>query len=225
MSKTRGRQYFTEVTLVWVVPFLIRRCFFTNSNTVFLLGLTQLHSEQIYFNIFFPKSLQVSCVSRFIDHNCAINNNAEFFSYFEKYTLKNFNKKWHIYGKHAPFFDLDINIEGGIFAHNFFDKKDKFQIFVVCMTRLSSNIPSWIFYGTVISEFPRIVWCTLRLNNFIPHAYELYLRMVLQGGDRDKIRQQIKRVFQKIANKTRAHILKLLNWLRTKKIYQIYESS
>lgn len=37
---------------------------------------------------------------------------------------------------------------------------------------------------------------TLRLPGFIPHTSELYLKMVAQQGNRDKISHQIKKVFQ-----------------------------
>lgn len=37
---------------------------------------------------------------------------------------------------------------------------------------------------------------TLRLLGFIPHTSELYLKMVAQRGNRDKISHQIKKVFQ-----------------------------
>ena len=52
------------------------------------------------------------------------------------------------------------------------------------MPHFSSNIPSTTFYGSVFSEFLRIATCTLKINDFIPRASDLFLRMIAQGGNR-----------------------------------------
>ena len=68
--------------------------------------------------------------------------------------------------------------------------------FIARVPHLSSDIPPSIFHGSIISEFLGIARCTYRLPEFIPRASEIYLKMVAQGGHRNKISQQIKKVFQ-----------------------------
>ena len=59
--------------------------------------------------------------------------------------------------------------------------------------RCSSNIPSAIFYGSVLSEFLRIARCTLLFEDFIPKANQLFHRMISQGGDKTIICKQIRK--------------------------------
>ena len=46
------------------------------------------------------------------------------------------------------------------------------------MPHMSSNIPSTIFYGFIFSELLRKARCTLRINDFIPTASDLFSRMM-----------------------------------------------
>lgn len=59
------------------------------------------------------------------------------------------------------------------------------------MPDLGGNIPSHVFYGSVMSEFLRIARCTLRYADFLPVASSLFRRMANQGGSKVKILQQI----------------------------------
>ena len=99
------------------------------------------------------------------------------------------------HGTSATFLDLHIQIVDGKFIYKLFDKRDKFPFFIVRMPQLSSNIPSTIFYGSVMSEFLRIARCTLRVEDFIPRAAELYHRMLNQGGRQSTILKQISKAF------------------------------
>ena len=65
------------------------------------------------------------------------------------------------------------------------------------MPDLSSNIPSSAFYGSIFSEFLRIARCTRRLTDFVPKAFQLYTRMIAQGGNKRSILRQINKAFQK----------------------------
>ena len=65
------------------------------------------------------------------------------------------------------------------------------------MPYLSSNIPSSIFYGSILSDFLRIARCTLRLTNFVPKTSQLYARMITQCGNKASILRQIKKAFQR----------------------------
>ena len=65
-----------------------------------------------------------------------------------------------------------------------FDKRDEFAFSVVRMPYIDSNIPSYIFYGTIMSEIIRIARCTLLLEDLIPRLDELCKRMLNQGQGR-----------------------------------------
>ena len=74
------------------------------------------------------------------------------------------------------------------------------------MPHLSSNIPSSIFHDLIFLEFLRI-------------AFELFLKMVAQVGSRNKIRQQIKKLFQRnpeILNKYQSSYTKIIELIKTK---------
>ena len=59
------------------------------------------------------------------------------------------------------------------------------------MPDLSGNIPSYVFYGSVMSEFLRISRCTLLYSDFLPSAISLFKRMTNQGGSRKLTLKQI----------------------------------
>ena len=74
-------------------------------------------------------------------------------------------------------------------------------ILIFRMLKISSNIPSTVFYGSVLSEFIRIATCTLLFKDFIPKAVELFQRILTQGGggggNRQLIVKQIKNACQR----------------------------
>ena len=89
--------------------------------------------------------------------------------------------------------DLEINISDGIFVYKLFDKRDDFPFFIVRMPDLSGNIPSHVFYGSIMSEFLRIARCTLKYADFLVSASGLFKRMVNQCGSKEKILLQIRK--------------------------------
>ena len=80
-----------------------------------------------------------------------------------------------------------------LYVYKLYDKRDSFNFFIVQMPQMSSNIPSAIFYGSVLSEFLRIARCTLLFEDFIPKANQLFHRMISQGGDKTSICKQIRK--------------------------------
>ena len=94
-------------------------------------------------------------------------------------------------GIHATFCDLDIRIVDGVFIYKLFDKRDEFPFSIVRMPDLSGNIPSFIFYGSIMSEFLRIARCTHLVEDFIPRAKSLVERMVAQGGSKTIVLKQV----------------------------------
>ena len=84
-------------------------------------------------------------------------------------------------------------IEGDKFVYKLYDKRDKFQFLLVRMPDKRSNIPSYIFYGTIRSEIIRIARSTLLLGDFVPRMSAFFMRMLNQGADRLKMLQQYTR--------------------------------
>ena len=96
---------------------------------------------------------------------------------------------------------------------------------------IDSNIPSYIFYGTILSEIVRIARSTLLLDDLIPRLGALFKRILTQGADMWKMIHQCKKAmenhqvsFGKFASRfenIREKILQELNLLlnRKQKIY------
>ena len=112
------------------------------------------------------------------------------------------------HGHYATFLDLDIKISDGVFVYKMSDKRDKFPFFVVRMPDRSSNIPSYMFYGTIMSEIIRIARSALLLDDLIPKIDALFKRMLNQGAGRQKVVNQYKKpiinhsyIFEKFATR------------------------
>ena len=116
---------------------------------------------------------------------------------FENIYPKELNLKCEHQGSHATFLDLDIQIKNGVFEYKLFDKRDSFKFFIVRMPDLSSNIPSFIFYGSIMSEFLRVARCTLNYCDFIPKVQTLFKRMMKQGASLHNLLKQIRKTFNK----------------------------
>ena len=142
--------------------------------------------------------------TRFIDDECNLNDEGEFGRSFHLIYPNDLQLKCEHEGSHATFLDLDITVINGIFVYKLFDKRDNFPFFIVRMPDLSGNIPSHIFYGSVMSEFLRIARATLLYTDFLPKAMDLYKRMINQGGSKDQLLRQI----SKAVNRHHLHFLK-----------------
>ena len=84
-----------------------------------------------------------------------------------------------------------------VFLIKLFDKRDDFPFSIVRMPDLSGNIPSFIFYGSIMSEFLRIARCTRLIEDFIPRAKMLCKRMVSQGGSKNVVIKQIRKAISR----------------------------
>ena len=78
-----------------------------------------------------------------------------------------------------------------------FDKRDEFSFSVVRMPYRGNNIPSYIFYGTILSEIVRIARSTLLLDDLVPRVGALLKRMLKQGADMEKLIRQCKKAIEK----------------------------
>ncbi len=143
------------------------------------------------------RAMKFRNATRFIDDECNLNDGGEFGRSFHHIYPNDLELKCEHQGSHATFLDLEINISDGIFVYKLFDKRDNFPFRIVRMPELSGNIPSHVFYGSVMSEFLRISRCTLLYSDFLPSAINLYKRMISQGGSKTKIFNQISKAINR----------------------------
>ena len=68
------------------------------------------------------------------------------------------------------------------------------------MPDLSGNIPSHVFYGSVMSEFLRIAHCTLLYTDFLKSVIGLFNRMTNQGGCKAQLLRQISKAILRQAS-------------------------
>ena len=135
--------------------------------------------------------------TRFIDDECNLNDGGEFGRSYQQIYPKELELKCEHQGIHATFMDLEVDVRDGIFIYKLFDKRNNFPFFIVRMPDLSGNIPSHVFYGSVMSEFLRIARSTLLFSDFLPVASSLLKRMINQGGSKVKILQQISKAISR----------------------------
>ena len=143
------------------------------------------------------RAMKFRYATRFIDDECNLNDDGEFGRSFREIYPDNLELKCEHEGTHATFLQLDITIRDGIAIYKLFDKRDNFPFFIVRMPDLGGNIPSHVFYGSVMSEFLRIARSTLLYSDFLPVARSLFTRMLNQGGSQIKLLNQIKKALSR----------------------------
>ena len=143
------------------------------------------------------RAMKFRYATRFIDDECNLNDDGEFGRSFRQIYPNNLELKCEHEGTHATFLQLDITIRDGIAIYKLFDKRDNFPFFIVRMPDLGGNIPSHVFYGSVMSEFLRIARSTLLYSDFLPVARSLFMRMLNQGGSQIKLLNQIKKALSR----------------------------
>ena len=215
-QKKYGFNSYTSSQIKQITHHLIKDCYFTIGNLLFLqaigipMGIDPApfwanlylhHYESFYISKLIKddkiKALKFKNASRFIDDECNLNDGGEFAKSFENIYPKELKLKCEHQGSHATFLDLDIEIKDGVFHYKLFDKRDNFNFFIVRMPDLSSNIPSYIFYGSILSEVLRIARCTLNYCDFRPKLQALFKRMMNQGASLNKLLKQIRKTFNK----------------------------
>ena len=112
-----------------------------------------------------------------------MNEEGKFNDSYRKIYPRDLEPKCEHHGDQAPFLDLDIKISNGEFVYKLYNKRDEFPFFVVCMPDRSSNIPSYILYGTIMSEITRIASSILLLDDLIPRIGALFKKILNQGAD------------------------------------------
>ena len=211
-KKRSGKQTLSRAKLKALVKHLITTTYFTIGNLVirqcigipmgidpapFWANLYLYHYEnQFVTNLISDDKIRArrflnAC--RFIDDECNLNDSGEFSRSYTNIYPEELQLKCEHQGTHATFLDLEISVIDNIFVYKLFDKRDGFPFNIVRMPDLSGNIPSHVFYGTIMSEFLRIARCTLLLPDFISKANVLYKRMLNQGGTQNMVMKQIRK--------------------------------
>ena len=209
-KKKKGPNSFTKQQIKLLVSHLIKETYFQIGNLLLkqCIGIPMgIDPAPFWANLYlyaheykFIKSLMSTdkqkahrfrYATRFIDDECNLNDGGEFGRSFHLIYPSELELKCEHQGVHATFLDLEITISDGIFSYKLFDKRNDFPFFIVRMPDLSGNIPSHVFYGSVMSEFLRISRCTLFYNDFLPSAISLFKRMINQGGSEKKLVRQI----------------------------------
>ena len=139
------------------------------------------------------KAMKFRYATRFIDDECNLNDGGEFGRSFHLIYPSDLHLKCEHQGIHATVLDLEINVIDGIFVYKLFDKRDGFPFFIVRMPDLHGNIPTHVFYGSVMSEFLRIAHCTLYYTDFLRSSVGLFQRMINQGGSKIQLLRQIEK--------------------------------
>ena len=201
---------FSKKDLKTAIRFLITECHFTIGQSTFsqIIGIPMgIDPAPFWANLFlhhfeneYMTKLLRSDVAkarcyhgtyRFIDDLCAINNNNVFSEAHHLIYPPELELKLEHQGDRATFLDLDISISENTFIYKLFDKRDAFPFTIVRMPYFTSNIPSFIFYGSFKSEILRIAKNTLNYNDFLPPVMNLLKRMIKQGGNVFKLKKCI----------------------------------
>ena len=238
-NSIRNNNSFTKDDIKFAITHLIKECYFTVGNSLFIqtIGIPMgIDPAPFWANLYlykfeyrFMRELLKSDSTkarkfhgslRFIDDLLCLNDGDEFGTSFRKIYPNELELKCEHRGEHATFLDLDIKINDGEFKYKLFDKRDEFPFEVVRMPDRSSNIPSYIFYGTIMSEIIRIARSTLCLDDLTPRIAALFKRMLIQGADRKKILHQCNKAitnypyaFDKFASRSEHIIEKILQEL------------
>ncbi|WP_456235821.1 hypothetical protein [Soonwooa purpurea] len=206
----KGKSSFTRSSLKAVVESLICESYFKVGNKLLLqsIGIPMgMDPASFWANLYLHRYEYVYMSSlirsnarrahafhgckRYIDDMCCLNDGGEFENSYNSIYPKELELKCEHNGSHATFLDLDIAVEEGIFVYKLFDKRDAFPFNIVRMPHKSSEIPSYIFYGAILSEGLRIARATLRFGDFLPKVSALVTRMINQGGENYKIFRQL----------------------------------
>ena len=216
MRKPKGKQYFSKTKLKALVKHLITNTFFEVGNHLLRqsigipMGIDPAPFWANLYLYFYEHEFVTKLISadkyrarkflhvfRYIDDQCNLNDSNEFSKSHSEIYPPELQLKCEHQGNHATFLDLDISIVDNTFVYKLFDKRDNFPFTIVRMPDLGGNIPSYVFYGSIMSEFLRIARCTLILSDFIPRANSLYKRMITQGGSSNIVTRQIRKAMSR----------------------------
>ena len=133
---------------------------------------------------------------RYIDDLCCLNDDGNFEKIYKEIYPKELELKREDKGDHATFLDLEVKVYNGHYTYCLFDKREKFPFYINRMPHLESNIPKYIFYGTIHAEILRLARANLLINDFVNRTTSLFKRMTLQGGNINNIFRQLNKAIE-----------------------------
>ena len=208
--------YFTKSSLKDVISLLIQESYFKVGNKILLqkIGIPMgidpapfwanlyLHRYEYKFMVKqiknnTKKAYDFHACNRFIDDICCINDKEAFGETYRNIYPKELELKCENLGNQATFLDLDIKIIDNKFTYKLFDKRDNFPFHIVRMPHIKSNIPKYVFYGSILSEYLRIARSTLEIQDFRKKIEHLYWRMIDQGAEVHMLHKQFKKALNR----------------------------
>ena len=66
---------------------------------------------------------------------------------------------------HANLLDLETTFVDGIYEYKLYEKRDNYPFFIAHMSDLFGNIPTYVFYDSILSEILKIAKCPLKLSH------------------------------------------------------------
>ena len=139
---------------------------------------------------------QFSNTFRFIDDLISMNDGLMFANRFQEiYPTEMELKKENQSETAAQFLDLDIKVIDGEFVSKLYDKRNSYDFHIVRFPHKCSNIPTKMFYSTILAEILRIAKATSSYQNFIQSAKMIIARMKKQGDVQWGTRKTLNKLF------------------------------
>ena len=208
---------FTKQKVKDALEYLMSNCYFTVGSHVFrqIIGIPMgsdpapfMANLFLYFyeNKFIleikktdiARAKRFSYVFRFIDDLNSLNDWDEFLnSHKDIYPPELELGKENDDPSQASFLDLDIKVEDGQFIYSQYDKRDSFPFSIVRLPYKCSNIPSNMFYSSIVAEVLRIGRTSFSAAVFLRRVKTLIQRMIKQGALAEELKKYLKRTFNR----------------------------
>ena len=133
---------------------------------------------------------------QYIDDLCCLNDDGNFQKTYKEIYPEVLELKCENEGNQATFLDLEVNVYNGQYTYSLFDKREKFPFYIIRMPHLHSNIPKYVFYGTIYAEILRLAKANLLINDFVNRSTSLFKRMTQQGGNIHTILRQLTKAME-----------------------------
>ena len=208
---------FTKESIIDAVSYLISNCYFKFGDKLFRqdIGIPMGSDPAPYFANLFLYHYESSWlkqikktnnnlarkfgnVFRYIDDLLALNDGLSFESYYhEIYPEELQLTKENVTNDETNFLDLNIKINNRVFTTSLYDKRDHFGFDITRLPYRSSNIPCRMFYSSISAECLRICRATSADVQAVNSIKVLLSRMENQGAKQDKMKNYIRRAFNR----------------------------
>ena len=216
-NKSKFLRNYSKDSIIDAISFLINNCFFNLGGKLFrqIIGIPMGSDPAPAFaNLFLfyyesswlndtKKSNNIlarkfGLVFRYIDDLLALNDGGSFErNHHNIYPTELQLNKENIDNNNTTFLDLHISIDNKVFKTKLFDKRDNFGFHITRLPYKSSNIPNRMFYTTISTECLRICRSTSELAPAVNSIKSLVSRMVKQGAEINKLKNCVRRSFNK----------------------------